>query len=80
MLILLQVDRILVPDTYDSSWTNFQDDIAVAILKHAFTYNGYIRPICLDFDRELDNAQLSQGNVGRVSYFPIIGYHCLLLS
>ncbi|KAJ8705494.1 hypothetical protein PYW08_012540 [Mythimna loreyi] len=61
------VKEIKIPLRFQGSSANFQDDIAVLKLETPFVYKTYIRPVCLDFDINLDGRQLQPGNLGKVA-------------
>ncbi|KAJ8703773.1 hypothetical protein PYW07_013067 [Mythimna separata] len=66
------VKEIKLPLRFQGSAANFQDDIAVIILETAFEYKTYIRPVCLDFDIDLDSRQLQPGMMGKVAGWGLI--------
>ncbi|XP_041968433.1 uncharacterized protein LOC121725497 [Aricia agestis] len=68
-----QVSEIRIPPKFLGSATNFQDDIAILILKTAIRYETYVRPVCLDFEYQFDKRQLQEGKLGKVAGWGLTG-------
>ena len=62
-----QVKAIEIPERFQGSAANYQDDIAIVILETVIAYNIYVRPVCMDFYVNLDRKQLQPGKLGKVS-------------
>ncbi|XP_068626044.1 modular serine protease-like [Battus philenor] len=56
------VKKIVVPKGYRGA---DGDDLAVVVVSQAFEYQLHVRPICLDFKRDLFDRQLVVGNHGK---------------
>lgn len=61
------VDEIKIPARFRGNEANFQDDIALLILKTPFEYNPFVRPVCLDFNVDFDVRQLQPLKLGKVA-------------
>ncbi|XP_046975499.1 modular serine protease-like [Vanessa cardui] len=61
------VANIVVPPHFRGAEANFQDDIALVVVATPFTYQVYIRPVCIDFDVNFDRTQLTDRTLGKVA-------------
>uniref|UniRef100_A0A2H1V6G0 SFRICE_019121 n=1 Tax=Spodoptera frugiperda TaxID=7108 RepID=A0A2H1V6G0_SPOFR len=61
------IREIRVPDRFQGSATNYQDDISLLTLVSNLVYTQHVRPVCIDFDYELDSRQLKVFSVGKVA-------------
>ncbi|XP_064075874.1 modular serine protease-like [Vanessa tameamea] len=61
------VANIVVPPHFRGAEANFQDDIALVVVATPFTYQVYIRPVCVDFDVNFDRTQLTDRSLGKVA-------------
>ncbi|XP_050359445.1 modular serine protease-like [Nymphalis io] len=66
------VARIKVPSRFQGSAANFQDDIALVIVATPFTFEIYIRPVCVDFDVNFDRQQLTDRRLGKVAGWGLV--------
>ncbi|KAJ0169879.1 hypothetical protein K1T71_014485 [Dendrolimus kikuchii] len=57
----LEITEIKIPTMYFGSSANFQNDLAVLKLLTAIEFNRYVRPICLDFNEEINGNPLDDG-------------------
>ncbi|GBP36296.1 Limulus clotting factor C [Eumeta japonica] len=63
------VAEIKIPSRFRGVQTNFQDDIALLMLSTPFTYETYVRPVCINFDVQFDKRQLQPGHLGKEQIF-----------
>ncbi|KPJ15425.1 Putative vitellogenin receptor [Papilio machaon] len=61
------VKDIKIPPRFQGAASNFQDDIALVILKTRIEYKYYVRPVCLDFDINFNRRQLQPNKLGKVA-------------
>lgn len=66
------VKKIHIPPRFRGLDSNFQDDIAVVVVSHAFEYRSFVRPVCLSFDTIFEKQQLQPINKGKVSGWGLI--------
>ncbi|XP_045457168.1 modular serine protease-like [Melitaea cinxia] len=66
------VADIKISPYFQGTAANFQDDIALVVVATPFTYQVFIRPICLDFDVNFDRQQLNENNLGKVAGWGLV--------
>ncbi|KAG6465542.1 hypothetical protein O3G_MSEX015217 [Manduca sexta] len=64
---------IKIPPRYQGSVANFQDDIAVVILVKELITHAFVSPACVNFDPDLREAQLSEGQLGKIVGWGLTG-------
>ncbi|XP_037299095.1 clotting factor C [Manduca sexta] len=67
------VREIKIPPRYQGSAANFQDDIAVVILTKEFVIQLFVTPACVNFNPDLEEAQLREGELGKVVGWGLTG-------
>ncbi|KPI99232.1 Putative vitellogenin receptor [Papilio xuthus] len=61
------VKEIKIPPRFQGAASNYQDDIALVLLKTRIEYKYYVRPVCLDFDINFNRRQLQPNKLGKVA-------------
>ncbi|KAJ0169878.1 hypothetical protein K1T71_014484 [Dendrolimus kikuchii] len=56
-----EITEIKIPMMYFGRSANYQSDLAVLKLLTAIEFNRYVRPICLDFNEEINENPLDNG-------------------
>ncbi|KOB74658.1 Fibrillin-2, partial [Operophtera brumata] len=62
-----QVEEIILPPRFQGTANNYQDDIAGVIVAHAFKFETFVRPVCINFEINIDRIQVQDGTKGKVS-------------
>ncbi|KAJ0169875.1 hypothetical protein K1T71_014481 [Dendrolimus kikuchii] len=57
----LEITEIKIPQSYVGNSAHLQSDLAVLKLLTAIEFNRYVRPICLDFNEEINENPLDNG-------------------
>ncbi|KOB68361.1 Pattern recognition serine proteinase [Operophtera brumata] len=61
------VQKSDIPPRFFGSTANFQDDLALVVLRSAVVFSKAVRPVCLSFDYAFDVRQLTSGALGKVA-------------
>ncbi|XP_047121969.1 modular serine protease-like [Schistocerca piceifrons] len=64
----LEVESIVIKDTYQGSFRDYADDIAIIVLKTEITISDFVRLACVDLERKYDK-QLINGNTGSIAHW-----------
>ncbi|XP_048485902.1 modular serine protease [Plutella xylostella] len=67
------VSNLIIPDTFYGSETNYDYDVAIVLVSQPFEYKVYIRPVCINFNLELEKEQLKTGSKGKVAGWGFTG-------
>ncbi|XP_063837033.1 modular serine protease-like [Ostrinia nubilalis] len=67
------VADIKLPPHFLGGATNYQEDIAILILKTTITYSIYVRPVCVDFGVLFEKRQLREQSLGKVAGWGLTG-------
>lgn len=61
-----------MPETFRGSVNFLQDDIAIVVITEEFELTPNVQPVCVDWDNRFEYKQLSENQVGVVSFtFPL---------
>ncbi|CAH2101523.1 unnamed protein product [Euphydryas editha] len=66
------VADIKISPYFQGTGANFQDDIALVLVATPFSYQVFIRPVCIDFDVNFDRQQLSDRNLGKIAGWGLV--------
>ncbi|CAH0730552.1 unnamed protein product, partial [Brenthis ino] len=69
------VKKIILARRFHGIELNYQNDLAVIIVKDPFDYKPYIRPLCLDFTVPFYENQRRHGDLGIVAGFGLTKDH-----
>ncbi|GBP30586.1 Coagulation factor IX [Eumeta japonica] len=59
--------EVIIHPRYRGKETSYQNNIALIFLDTPLNYTDYVMSVCLDFDLELDEKQLADGNLGKIA-------------
>ncbi|GBP30622.1 Coagulation factor IX [Eumeta japonica] len=61
------VAEIRISPKFRGSLNDFKDDIALLVLTTPLVFDAFVSPVCVDFDVEFDEQQLTDGSFGKIA-------------